>query len=327
MKKKVLAAVLSMVMAAACMTACGDSTSTADADPSSKADSSSSVSESSSAASESTDDSSASSSESESKADSSASDSSSSSDSSKTEEKQEEKEVLIKEEQYSSDKQLTNYTTYTYEYDEAAGHYIRNAMHATSSVSDHGKMDPEKTWGKDEYDKDMTLLARYGKTGKQTYKYEYDENGHRIKETRIDEKSGKVLESAKYEYDADGNCVKTLMYNNDVEVDVTITREFSGDKKVREKFESKTGGYDNVFTYNEKGDLIRTDTNPPSKTTYDEYSYEYFDDGGYKKTLKRFENGKNTDTQTDTFDSHGNHTIHEVVNGVTIKYYYGKLPK
>ena len=320
MKKRALAIVLSVFMAA-CMTACGDSASTADTE---KTESSSSQAQSESVAdSESKTESGA---DSESKADSKA-EASSDSDSSKTEEKQEDKDVLIKTETYASNKQLTEYTTYTYEYDEATGHYIRNAMHATSSIDNTGTMNPEKPWGKDEYDKDMKLLARYSKTGKQTYKYEYDENGHRIKETRFDEKTGKVSESAKYEYDADGNCVKTLMYNNDGEVDVTITREFSGDKKVREKFESKTGGYDNVFTYNEKGDLIRTDTNPPSKTTYDEYSYEYFDDGGYKKTLKRFENGKNTDTQTDTFDSHGNHTIHEVVNGVTIKYYYGKLPK
>lgn len=327
MKKKVLAAVLSMVMAAACMTACGDSASTADANSSSKADSSSAVSDSSSAASESTADSSASSSESENKADSSASDSSSSSDSSKTEEKQEEKEVLIKQETYASDKQLTDYTTYTYEYDEATGHYIRNSVHASSSVNNPGTMNPETPWGKQEFDKDMNLLASYGKTGKQTYKYEYDDNGNRIKDTRFDETTGNVLETTQYEYNADGNCVKEIRYDNKGEVDVTITRGYSDSKKTREKYESKSGGYDNVFTYNEKGDLIRTDTNPPSKTTYDEYSYEYFDDGGYKKTLKRFENGKNTDTQTDTFDSHGNYTIHEVVNGVTIKYYYGKLPK
>lgn len=320
MKKRVFAIVLSVFMAA-CMTACGDSASTADTE---KTESSSSQAQSESVAdSESKTESGA---DSESKPDSK-SDASSDSDSSTTEEKQEEKDVLIKTETYASNKQLTEYTTYTYEYDEATGHYIRNAMHATSSIDNTGTMNPEKPWGKDEYDKDMKLLARYSKTGKQTYKYEYDENGNRIKYTRFDEATGNVLESAQYEYNADGNCVKEIRYNDKGEADVTITCEFSNGKKTREKHESKAGGYDNVYTYNEKGDVIRVDTAAFSKTTYDEYSYDYYDDGGYKKTYKRFVDGKNVGTQMDTYDSNGNQTLKEVVNGITTKYYYGKLPK
>ncbi|MBP1537354.1 MAG: hypothetical protein ILA17_05755 [Ruminococcus sp.] len=322
MKKRILAAVLSMALAAACLTACGDSASTADAE---KTESSSSQAQSESVAdSESKTESGA---DSESKADSKA-ESSSDSDSSNAEEKQEEKEVLLKEETYDSKKQLTEYTTYTYEYDEASGHYIRNAMHATLNNDSPATMNPETPWGKDEYDKDMKLLAKYdGKTGKQTYKYEYDGNGNRIKYTRFDETTGNVLESAQYEYNADGNCVKEIRYNDKGEIDVTTTREYSDGKKIREKNESKAGGYDNVYTYNEKGDVIRVDTTAFTKTTYDEYSYDYYDDGGYKKTYKRFVDGKNVGTQMDTYDSKGNQTLKEVVNGITTKYYYGKLPK
>ena len=324
MKKKILAAALSVIIAAASLTACSESASTAET---SKTESSSAT-DSSSSVSESTADSS---SESESKSDSesdSKADTSSDSDSSTPEEKQEDKDVLIKTETYASNKQLTEYTTYTYEYDEATGHYICNAMHATSSINNPGTMNPEKPWGKDEYDKDMKLLAEYDvKTGKQTHKYEYDENGNRIKYTHFDETTGNVLESAQYEYNADGNCVKEIRYNDKGEADVTITREFSNGKKTHEKHESKAGGYDNVYTYNEKGDVIRVDTAAFSITTYDEYSYEYYDDGGYKKTYKRIIDGKNVGTQIDTYDSNGNHTLKEVVNGITTKYYYGKLPK
>jgi hypothetical protein len=59
-------------------------------------------------------------------------------------------------------------------------------------------------------------------------------------------------------------------------------------QKIREKLRSKADGYDYDYTYNEKGDIIRAETTPPDKMNYDEYSYEYFDDGGYKKIWRRF---------------------------------------
>ncbi|MBQ1903922.1 MAG: hypothetical protein II168_06105, partial [Ruminococcus sp.] len=191
MKKRALAVVLSVFMAA-CMTACGDSASTADTE---KTESSSSQAQSESVAdSESKTESGA---DSESKPDSKG-EASSDSDSSNAEEKQEEKEVLIKKETYMGN-DLSERCTYSYEYDKSTGHYIRTEQKESSSIQKPGTMETSYI-SKNEYDKDMTLIATYNEAGQLTLKNELNENGKVSKSTRYT-KTGAVQGYHLYEYD------------------------------------------------------------------------------------------------------------------------------
>ena len=327
MKKRVLAAILSMAMAAACMTACGDSASTADADPSSKADSSSSVSESSSAASESTDDSD-SSADSDSKADSTAdSDTDSDTDSSTPEEKQEEMSVKLKIETYDGNNELYKVQKYNYEYDEKTGHYIRTEM--ISERNYQGKMSAEKLGtSKYEYDKDLNPISVIDTSnGKVRLQYEYDDKGQQIKETQYSTTNGSIEEYRLYEYDENNKCIKETLYTSDGKVYMVYNREYENGKIAKVKLEQSGIVTESVYTYNDKGHLIQIKSNNKAVQTID-YEYEYYDDGGYKKTTKTTWAGDTVVSQIDTYNSEGkNITSYYPSSPRTEKYTWGKLPK
>ena len=321
MKKRALAIVLSVFMAA-CMTACGDSASTADTE---KTESSSSQAQSESVAdSESKTESGA---DSESKADSSASDSSSSSDSSKAEEKQEEKSVILKVETYDENNKLYEVRKSNYEYDEKTGHYICTEM--ISEIDNQGKASAEKLGTlKYEYDKDLNPISVINTSnGKVRWQYEYNDKGQQIKGTQYSTTNGSIEEYRLYEYDGNNKCIKETHYNSDGKVSMVYNREYENGKIAKVKLEQGGIITESVYTYNDKGHLIQIKSNNKAVQTID-YEYEYYDDGGYKKTTKTTWAGDTVVSQVDTFNSEGKNTTRYYPSSPkTEKYTWGKLPK
>ena len=258
--------------------------------------------------------------DSESKTDSKA-DASSDSDSSNAEEKQAEKEVLLKKETYMGN-DLSERCTYSYEYDKSTGHYIRTEQKESSSIQKPGTMETSYI-SKNEYDKDMTLIATYNEAGQLTLKNELNENGKVSKSTQYT-KTGTVQGYHLYEYDNDGNCTKDTYYNSKGKIQETYSYEYSNGKKTKEKYESNGVVNENTITYNEKGDIVRVEYN---KDRYVDYTYEYTNEGGYKKTIKSKLNS-NVSTIEETYNSNGDIVIRYTPHiPETMKYYYGKLPK
>lgn len=326
MKKRVLAAVSALIMAFACMTACGNSSSTAAAEPSSKAESSTSDSGYKPEIGENdrelkdpdVDIDDGQWHEEESSSDT-ASESSSKSDSSKAEEKQEDKEVLLKEEYYEANT-LRSYNTYQYEKDAQSGHYIRTEkngiFHSKDSVE-------EKVRGISEYDENQKIIAEYYPENKKIKaKYEYNGEGKVAKCTRYDAK-GAVSGYTEYEYT--DSRVTGKSYSKDGALTQTRISEYSNGKLIKES--TTPNGMETVYTYNEKGNLIKKQSTN-DVIALENYEYEYYDDGGYKQTIKRTNpDGSTFVLEENIYNSKGQLTNKNTLKGhYERKYTYGKLP-
>lgn len=314
MKFQRLLAVLSAALILA-LTACGESASTADTEKNETSSSQSETTADSSESDSSTDSGNAS--DSESKADTS-----SDTDSSQAEEKQEDKDVLIKEETYAGN-DLSEKITYSYDYDKASGHYFCTIKKESSSIQNPGTMQTSYV-NKNEYDENMTLLATYNEAGQPTSKNELNENGKVSKHTQYT-KAGAVQRYNVNEYNKDGNLTKVTYYDSKGTVQETYSYEYTNGKMTKERYESNGVVNENTLKYNEKGYVVKSE-NAGNKNRYIDYEYEYFDDGGYKSTVKSTLNG-NVTTVVNTYDSNGNLVLNESPNGFVHKYYYGKLPK
>ncbi|MBP3793908.1 MAG: hypothetical protein ILA24_07710 [Ruminococcus sp.] len=269
MKKQILEAVLSMALAVSCFTACGDSSTTESSKNSSKTENSSSVSESLSESNFS--------SESIAESDSQADSSSQESAEKKKVKKQTSDEVLLKVEGYGSDgKKVGGYTVYKYELDPKTGNYIRREYEAKAPTFE----EIEQDWLY-EYDKDLRKVSydrRLGNGVLETstiYKYEFDEVGNVIKESEVDPKNAfTVLSYKKYEYDDDGNCIKEEQYVGG-RMKVSIVREYSNGIITKESRLDGNGNVKSISEFDEKGHVV--------KESNGTYTYEYYDDGGYKQ--------------------------------------------
>ena len=179
MKKRFLAAILSMALAVSCFTACGDSSTTESSKNRSKTENSSSVSESLSESNFS--------SESIAESDSQADSSSQESAEKKKVKKQTSDEVLLKVEGFRDDgKKVSGYTVYKYELDPKTGNYIRREYEAGTPTFE--EIEQDRLY---EYDKDLRKVSYDRRLGNGEleksiiYKYEFDEVGNVIMESEV----------------------------------------------------------------------------------------------------------------------------------------------
>ena len=268
MKKQILEAVLSMALAVSCFTACGDSSTTESSKNSSKTENSSSVSESLSESNYS--------SESIAESDSQADSSSQESAEKKKVKKQTSDEVLLKVESCGNDgKKVGRYTVYKYELDPKTGNYICREYEAVTPTFE--EIEQDRLY---EYDKDLRKVSYDRRIGNgeleqlAIYKYEFDEVGNVIKESEVDPKNAfTVLSYKKYEYDDDGNCIKEERYVGG-SMKVSIVREYSNGIITKES-QLLDNGKKYISEFDEKGHVV--------KESNGTYTYEYYDDGGYKQ--------------------------------------------
>ena len=268
MKKQILEAVLSMALAVSCFTACGDSSTTESSKNSSKTENSSSVSESLSESNYS--------SESIAESDSQADSSSQESAEKKKVKKQTSDEVLLKVESCGNDgKKVGRYTVYKYELDPKTGNYICREYEAVTPTFE--EIEQDRLY---EYDKDLRKVSYDRRIGNgeleqlAIYKYEFDEVGNVIKESEVDPKNAfTVLSYKKYEYDDDGNCIKEERYVGG-SMKVSIIREYSNGIITKES-QLLDNGKKYISEFDEKGHVV--------KESNGTYTYEYYDDGGYKQ--------------------------------------------
>lgn len=269
MKKRFLAAFLSMALAVSCFTACGDSSTTESSKNSSKTENSSSVSESLSESNFS--------SESIAESDSQADSSSQESAEKKKVKKQTSDEVLLKVENCGNDgKKVSRYTVYKYELDPKTGNYICREYEAVTPTFE--EIEQDRLY---EYDKDLRKVSYDRRIGNgeleqlAIYKYEFDEVGNVIKESEVDPGNAfTVLSYKKYEYDDDGNCIKEEQYVGG-RMKVSIVREYSNGIITKESRLDGNGNVKSISEFDEKGHVVKE----PNGT----YTYEYYDDGGYKQ--------------------------------------------
>ncbi|MBQ1535640.1 MAG: hypothetical protein IIZ62_03300 [Ruminococcus sp.] len=268
MKKQILEAVLSMALAVSCFTACGDSSTTESSKNSSKTENSSSVSESLSESNFS--------SESIAESDSQADSSSQESAEKKKVKKQTSDEVLLKVESCGNDgKKVGRYTVYKYELDPKTGNYICREYEAVTPTFE--EIEQDRLY---EYDKDLRKVSYDRRIGNgeleqlAIYKYEFDEVGNVIKESEVDPGNAfTVLSYKKYEYDDDGNCIKEEQYVGG-RMKVSIVREYSNGIITKES-QLLDNGKKYISEFDEKGHVV--------KESNGTYTYEYYDDGGYKQ--------------------------------------------
>ena len=268
MKKRILAAILSMALAVSCFTACGDSSTTESSKNSSKTENSSSVSESLSESNFS--------SESIAESDSQADSSSQESAEKKKVKKQTSDEVLLKVEICGDDgKKVDRYTVYKYELDPKTGNYIRREYKAVSPTFE----EIEQDW-LEEYDKDLRIVSSDRRLGNGEleksiiYKYEFDEVGNVIMESEVNPINSSIVRYKKYEYDDDGNCIKEERYESSRMI-ASFVREYSNGIITKEESQLDGSGKKYISEFDEKGHVVKR-----SKETY---TYEYYDDGGYKQ--------------------------------------------
>ncbi len=257
MKKRVLAAVSALIMAFACMTACGNSASTAET---SKTESSSAT-DSSSSVSESTADSSASSSESVSD---SKSESSSSSDSSTTEEKQGEKEVLLKVEHFTPSGELIY--TQTREYvKNNKGEPVPSKFTITGDKTRSQAASIESA-ARYEYDDNYKHCKYYNEKNEMSSETFYNDEGLKIKSLMY--KSGRVNDTYLYEYDNNQNITKETYYfgTQDKYISMRVTTYSYKDGRLASehtdnKFQTgKSASADKTYEYDSNGNVVRTTT-------------------------------------------------------------------
>lgn len=124
-----------------------------------------------------------------------------------------------------------------------------------------------------------------GRLNRGVVSYEHNKEGLPVK--RIEE--GKVKNVPMFKPDEDKIFIYKYKETKDGNLVVTIKREGSSsmekityDKNGREIYEERDGILRQVYTYNEKGDLIETKDNECPKCTF-EVSYNYYTNGDYER--------------------------------------------
>ena len=264
MKKRALAAVSALIMAFACMTACGNSSSTSDAKSSSTPEGSSSVSESTADSSASSPESAADSKPgSESKPDSK-SDASSDSDSSTTEEKQGEEEVLLKVEHFTPSGELIY--TQTREYvKNNKGEPVPSKFTITGDKTRSQAASIESA-ARYEYDDNYKHCKYYNEKNEMSSETFYNDEGLKIKSLMY--KSGRVNDTYLYEYDNNQNITKETYYfgTQDKYISMRVTTYSYKDGRLASehtdnKFQTgKSTSADKTYEYDSNGNVVRTTT-------------------------------------------------------------------
>lgn len=255
MKKRVLAVLLAMTMAAACMTACGDSASTADTEKTAGSSSQAESDTGSESKTESTADS-------ESKADSKA-EASSDSDSSEAEEKKEE-EKLIKVEHLTPSGELIY--TQTREYvKNNKGEPVPSKFTITGDKT-RSQAASKESAARYEYDDNYKHCKYYNEKNEMSSETFYNDEGLKIKSLMY--KSGRVNDTYLYEYDNNQNITKETYYfgTQDKYISMRVTTYSYKDGRLASehtdnKFQTgKSASADKTYEYDSNGNVVRTTT-------------------------------------------------------------------
>lgn len=340
MKKKLLASVLSLMLAAACFTSCGDSESS-DKKSSAKDSTAGGTSLSADESGRSAED----------------SDTSSDKDSSETESKAEDKKEkgkhLSKIETFDDSNALIYLQEYAYSTDAATGN-IECVITQTGKKIAGSPITAQspKTAVKYVYDSDFHILGYYsGSPLIQRDEYVY-ENGVQIKRIEYDNK-GEVNLTAVFERDSNGTVTNETQYNRKNEIYKTIKYEngkakletvkgtgytvaykYDANGNMTEKnFYDPKGTLEETITvtYDEKGNKTHyKDYHIPNATVNVEYDYENsYTDSGYTQTEYMLLGGNRNLKSKTAYDTEGfKIEVLEYLNGKivqTTKYTYTEL--